>query len=51
MDKIIQTGWMCPNCGTVWGPHVNQCTNCHVHYWTSTDSEEIKLGGTWPDDD
>lgn len=23
-------GWKCPNCGRVWGPHVDACRSCNA---------------------
>lgn len=26
--KGIQQGWMCPQCGTIYAPHVSTCEKC-----------------------
>lgn len=30
MSKNIKMGWKCPECGTVYAPHVNECTRYHA---------------------
>lgn len=29
------TGWVCPRCGKVWAPHVDQCRDCSSGYYPS----------------
>lgn len=28
-ENTYQTGWVCPKCGRVYGPYVNECFYCN----------------------
>lgn len=32
-NKKKTEGWMCPKCGNVYGPHVDECANCNGRGW------------------
>lgn len=38
-------GWICPKCGHVYAPHVNECSKCNVEYNIYTTSGSVTIKG------